>query len=611
VLHHRVASTISRVSTATRFSLRCSALVIEAFFETAKYSTSASLSIGRNILISALSSARNINFVNESPYETILDRYTNLGIYFVHHSFTLAELFSLTTFHLTSSTIKFSLKAAEETVRVIDGLFGSTETSRALSAIVEIVKRELYEEHEGFLHNHTSKLSLLGGVTKAITAFACLQKRTRRRQHQRLQLEPIAEYTPTVSQPKHIYPRQPLSANLARFVKFATGAYGKRFMRIFGIGRHVPSVIGDIHHANHHSFAGHTDIPVHCILLSSFQPPSPSSFLFESYLASSGISGQSNVHYLAVDHKSRAIVLTLRGTLGLSDVLTDLTCDYADIEVFVPKVDEDGKVVGKRRRIFQCHEGMLKQAQMMANEIGRYVKRALEEYDEYGLLLCGHSLGGAVASLLALLWSDRFNDPEDSVSDSFVDLASENELIDEDVFLDAQLHRISASSGLPKGRPLHCYAFGSPSVISHELSQLSSTLVTTVIHGMDLVPSLSLGLVKDLKLIAKTLTDERNKGVAEKVITKVLETEIDPEYYWNNSASMDSLEEDWFWSLIQTLRAECTSEKLYPAGSIYWVRDNNFTKLTDVASLTGELKFSRTMFTDHAPRFYEDALKGV
>src|SRR6185369_4119977 len=46
------------------------------------------------------------------------------------------------------------------------------------------------------------------------------------------------------------------------------------------------------------------------------------------------------VHYLCVDHRSRAVVLTLRGTLGLSDVLTDLTCDYASLELWVPNEDE-------------------------------------------------------------------------------------------------------------------------------------------------------------------------------------------------------------------------------------------------------------------------------
>ena len=37
------------------------------------------------------------------------------------------------------------------------------------------------------------------------------------------------------------------------------------------------------------------------------------------------------VHYISLDHESKAVVLTCRGTLGFEDVLTDMTCEYDDL----------------------------------------------------------------------------------------------------------------------------------------------------------------------------------------------------------------------------------------------------------------------------------------
>lgn len=39
------------------------------------------------------------------------------------------------------------------------------------------------------------------------------------------------------------------------------------------------------------------------------------------------------VAYIAVDHEASSIVLSCRGSLGLSDILVDLTCSYESIHV--------------------------------------------------------------------------------------------------------------------------------------------------------------------------------------------------------------------------------------------------------------------------------------
>jgi sn1-specific diacylglycerol lipase len=64
------------------------------------------------------------------------------------------------------------------------------------------------------------------------------------------------------------------------------------------------------------------------------------------------------------------------------------------------------------------------------------LKSALEENPGYGLVLVGHSLGAAVASLLATFWADL------------------------------ETGKISSNCGLPAGRSFRCFAFGAACAIS-------------------------------------------------------------------------------------------------------------------------------------------------
>jgi hypothetical protein len=59
------------------------------------------------------------------------------------------------------------------------------------------------------------------------------------------------------------------------------------------------------------------------------------------------------------------------------------------------------------------HSGMLKSAKKISNSpVKQAVIEALNKYPTYSLTLCGHSLGGGVASLLTLLWSRETIDSE-------------------------------------------------------------------------------------------------------------------------------------------------------------------------------------------------------
>jgi len=198
-----IASLITTVATSARVSLRLSAFFIEAVLDGSQYTTRMSLGYTRRLLITAISSARRVYLMSSAAvngeflpvvgfnpedssqagkastrgFLQVLDKYTNLGIYIIHHTFTLAELFTMSGFYLTANAVQSAHFAAQESVALFDGLFGSNESSRALSAIIGMVKRELLEDQR-FKEKKKGTIASLTALTKALTAFACLQNAT-------------------------------------------------------------------------------------------------------------------------------------------------------------------------------------------------------------------------------------------------------------------------------------------------------------------------------------------------------------------------------------------------------------------------------------------------
>lgn len=197
--------------------------------------------------------------------------------------------------------------------------------------------------------------------------------------HSSTQAPPSNEASPAA-----LYPDDHLIKNIHKFCRFSSAAYGQNFLRVLGLGSTdfmFPS--GGRYHPNTWAFAQHTNLPIECMLLSSHVDPGPS--LSKEKL-------NPLVHYIAVDHAAKAIVLcvpdppfflsalrltltlirfrTCRGTLyvlftegvglqadllllsfcsGLSDVLVDLCCEYEQIEI-------EG---GDPDQTYLTHSGML------------------------------------------------------------------------------------------------------------------------------------------------------------------------------------------------------------------------------------------------------------
>ena len=77
----------------------------------------------------------------------------------------------------------------------------------------------------------------------------------------------------------------------------------------------------------------------------------------------------------------KAIVLSCRGSLGLSDLLVDLTCSYEPVPLRH----------GTSGESYYAHSGMYASATtMQRGMVHTTICDALHKYRDYGLVLCGH-----------------------------------------------------------------------------------------------------------------------------------------------------------------------------------------------------------------------------
>ena len=144
--------------------------------------------------------------------------------------------------------------------------------------------------------------------------------------------------------------------------------------------------------------------------------------------------------YLVIKEISyKRIVLALRGTKLLDDLLTDLTSQFVTW-----------------RNGF-AHRGFVKSLKQLEPLVKDTIVQLMKENPDYSLVLCGHSLGAAISALLVLKWHDEF--PEWNI---------------------------------------HGYGYATPCCVSKHLLDEGKALFTTFVHNFDAVSRLSMGSVQDL-----------------------------------------------------------------------------------------------------------------
>ncbi|RYP45252.1 hypothetical protein DL768_008368 [Monosporascus sp. mg162] len=456
--------------------------------------------------------------------------------------------------------------------------------------------------------------------------------------------------------------------NISRYSRYASAAYGWNFLRFMGIRKEMPVLKPlDETHRDIRSFAHHTELPQHSILLSSFVDPQGGS----DSTGSTG-TGVPLVHTIALDEESKAVVLACRGTLGFEDVLVDMMCDYDDLVW--------------RGKSYKVHKGIHASARrLLYGGDGRVLvtlKEALEEFPDYGLVLCGHSLGGAVTALLGVMLAEPA-----STGTAFVTSGQHQHygrLLTGG--WEGQWGNSSSTAHvcLPSGRPIHVYAYGPPATMSPALQKATRGLITSTVHGNDLVPYLSLGVLHDFQALALAFKSDNSAAKAEvrRRIWEGMQSGIVDRFWSTNNThnrsrtraaestssssyvgagprrkedgdeeegeegSEDEDEESlWAYAALKTLRATMMSCKLLPPGEVFAVesaptlrrdaflgspvrpetgtgggeqQQHHFGRpatrvvlkyVRDVEARFREVRFGASMLMDHSPGRYEDALR--
>eukprot|EP01133_Synstelium_polycarpum_P007865 gene7865-9233_t len=257
-------------------------------------------------------------------------------------------------------------------------------------------------------------------------------------------------------------------------------------------------------------------------------------------------------HFIAIDHETKSVVLSIRGTFNHFDVITDLVAK------------------AKQYRGGVAHLGMILCAHKKMKETEAILLKALHANQGYRLIVTGHSLGAGVGSVFTFLFYDAH--PE---------------------------------------IPIHCYAFGPPCILSYELAthEIVQSLVTSFCMNDDIVPRLSFCSLFYLReVLDSVLSQSKTKiqrgfhivsagnGLGDnltKRISKVLKVSptIDLSHVEHNPSG---------------------EVQMYPPGRL--VRMVKMAKNQYVAERVDNRSFDKilvsvSMFTDHMPQKYERGLE--
>ncbi|TPX75857.1 hypothetical protein CcCBS67573_g02878 [Chytriomyces confervae] len=171
-------------------------------------------------------------------------------------------------------------------------------------------------------------------------------------------------------------------------------------------------------------------------------------------------------YLVCLDHEMRKVVVAIRGTMSTADVLVDLNCDLVNLTI--PQETPEGAPAEPIRT--KTHNGMLQTAMHIKQDITGLLEGLVmdpeSEYRQYGIVVCGHSLGAGVATLLTHLL-----------------LTSPN----------------------TRHMPVKCYAYSPPGCITTRTANAHhfSRFVTSIVLGDDTVPRLNRRSVERLKRAVK------------------------------------------------------------------------------------------------------------
>lgn len=190
---------------------------------------------------------------------------------------------------------------------------------------------------------------------------------------------------------------------------------------------------------------------------------------------------------VVIDHHTNAIVIAIRGSASFMDIITDLSLD----DEMLDSIDVDSDPILRSDKELdgygeiRVHRGILKSARyiyetLQANHI---IEDAQQRYPNYHIMICGHSLGAGIGSLLALFLKIKCPD-------------------------------------------IRCYAFAPPgSVISENGIYVTEKSTLSFVLGDDVVPRMTFQSISLLKTEVErelTTTDKAKYEILIKGIFKLI-----------------------------------------------------------------------------------------
>jgi hypothetical protein len=285
-------------------------------------------------------------------------------------------------------------------------------------------------------------------------------------------------------------------------------------------------------------------------------------------------------YYIVRDHTRQTIVLCIRGTWSVHDMLTNLYCTSSTKDWFRQWF----------YREMSCHRGMFEAAKAVYHDAASTIANELAQYPEYSLVLTGHSLGGGCAALLGKLLEYQYP-------------------------------------------TLKVYLFGAPCVVPERNRMNNKNVISVIVKG-DPFSCLSLGHVADVSSGIEYLCN--HDALRNEILLRTRNL-MNGGIERNTNDNNDS--RAWCTNTMNTLRQHMTAEKLYPPGRIllllhsdkatieqrqrrlsWWKwpqsrqRRRNEMKLREVPrSYFRDLIISATMFnlSKHVPSIYVSMLSCI
>lgn len=182
-------------------------------------------------------------------------------------------------------------------------------------------------------------------------------------------------------------------------------------------------------------------------------------------------------YLLCVDHEKQSVIISIRGTMSIADMFTDLRAECSPLSKDLPEdIQMDASLYGHKgmvhaaRYVYLCLHGLpvdKNDEKKDRNERKNILKMTLDEYQDYSIVVTGHSLGAGTAVILGFILRQKYKD-----------------------------------------KHVKCYAFSPPGgLLSTAAAEESAKFTVTLIAGDDVIPRLSLPNIAKLADEIRTVTE--------------------------------------------------------------------------------------------------------